>query len=307
MKKINSITYKNENKEELLPDFSPDFPYIASYAELHKFDRGWVPWHWHKEVEFFYMEKGNLEYYTPQGTMVFPAGSGGLVNSNVLHMTKIQKGIENTAMIHIFDPIFLGGWHGSLLEQKYINPIIHSPQIEIIGLYPNHPEEEAVLKLLQESFALSSSVFAYEMKLRSMLSELWCMLLQTSEPLLKKKGYSGKSNDKIKRMMEYIQEHYTEKMTIAEIAEAAYISERECFRTFQQTLHMTPVEYMKSYRIQKACSMLAETKESLTHIGEVCGLGSSSYFGKVFHAYMGCTPKEYRESKWQDRDINRQK
>ena len=39
-------------------------------------------------MELFYVESGVVEYYIPKGKAVFPAGSGGLVNSNVLHMTK---------------------------------------------------------------------------------------------------------------------------------------------------------------------------------------------------------------------------
>ncbi len=37
MKTIQSVNYKNGTKEELLPDFDPDFPYIASFTELDKF------------------------------------------------------------------------------------------------------------------------------------------------------------------------------------------------------------------------------------------------------------------------------
>lgn len=91
LKIINNIEFHNESKEELLPDFVPDFPYIASYCEMNKYIRLFVPWHWHTAVELFYMESGAIEYYTPKGKMVFPKGSGGMVNSNVLHMTKLQS------------------------------------------------------------------------------------------------------------------------------------------------------------------------------------------------------------------------
>ena len=54
----------------------------------------------------FYVEQGNLEYRTPNGHYIFPHGSGGMVNSNVLHTTKPQE--DNTVqLIHIFDPSLL--------------------------------------------------------------------------------------------------------------------------------------------------------------------------------------------------------
>lgn len=47
------------------------------------------------------MESGSVEYDTPKGKILFPAGSGGMVNSNVLHMTKaISKYEKNVQLLH---------------------------------------------------------------------------------------------------------------------------------------------------------------------------------------------------------------
>ena len=64
MKNIQSISLRENTKEELLPDFSQDFPYIATQAELNRYS---VPWHWHPAIELFYMQTGTLEYTTPSG------------------------------------------------------------------------------------------------------------------------------------------------------------------------------------------------------------------------------------------------
>ena len=74
MKNIHNIEFYNDSKEELLPGFANDFPYIASRAELDNYAGRYVPWHWHKAVELFYMESGSLEYDTPGGGVLFPAG-----------------------------------------------------------------------------------------------------------------------------------------------------------------------------------------------------------------------------------------
>ena len=120
--------------------------------------------------------------------------------------------------------------------------------------------------------------------------------------MLSESGKYNKSNDKIKLMMIYIHEHYSEKISISQLAAAAYLSERECFRVFHDCLHMTPAEYIKSYRLQAACQMLARGNEPVTVVSHACGLGSSSYFGKVFQEYAHCTPSEYRR-KWRNSDI----
>ena len=304
MKNVHCMTYRSGNKEEMLPNFSPDFPYIASRNEIDRYMGGFVPWHWHKEVELFYMESGVLEYYTPKGTVVFPAGTGGLVNSNILHMTRPKEGVKDTTQfLHIFDTSFIGGRQGSRIEQKYIAPLLLAPQAEIIALFPDFPEQARLLKILRDSFELSDQDFAYEVKLRAALSDIWCGLFTLAAPLLKAKTGYDKANDKIKLMMVYIHEHYTEKISVSDIASAGFISVRECFRVFQNCLHVTPAEYLKTYRLQNACQLLAGTPEPVTVIGQACGLGSSSYFGKVFREFTGYTPLEYRR-KWQDCDIN---
>lgn len=102
-------------------------------------------------------------------------------------------------------------------------------------------------------------------------------------------------------MMVHIHEHYSEKISIPELAEVAFLSERECYRAFQNHLHMPSVEYIKSYRIQRARQMLADTQTPITEIGYACGLGNPSYFGRIFRELTGYTPLEYRR-KWQNRD-----
>lgn len=302
MKNIHSIEFYTGSKEELFPDFADDFPYIVSRAELDSYIGRYVPWHWHKMVELFYMESGSLTYDTPGGTLLFPAGSGGMVNSNVLHMTRAMSQTEKTIqLLHIFDVSFLAGEPGNRIWQKYMTPVVTAPQIEIIPLFPGNEKEKKILDLIFQAFQLSENEFGYEVRLREALTEIWLMLLELCRPIEKKRGEHNRSSEKIKMMMIYIHEHFREKIQIREIAAAAYLSERECFRVFRDCLHMTPMEYIKIYRLQAACRMLAGGQEPITVISHDCGLGSNSYFGKVFREYAHCTPSEYRR-KWQDCD-----
>ena len=301
MRIIRSLEFHSGSKEEKLPDFTPEFPYIASRAELDYYRELFVPWHWHKAVELFYIESGELKYCTPNETLVFPAGSGGMVNSNVLHMTQILTSREkNIQLLHIFDPDFIAGKCGRAIEQKYTTPMVTASQLEMIPLYPDDPAQAAILNEIRQAFQLSENEFGYELRIREALSRIWLQLLKLCSPLLQNSSDAdaGKT-DKIKSMMIYIHEHYAEKISISKLAAAAFLSERECYRVFQNCLHMTPTEYMRSYRLQMACQMLAQGRESITEIGLSCGLGNASYFGKIFHEYAGCTPLEYRR-KWQD-------
>ena len=70
MKNIHSIEFYTGSKEELLPGFEKDFPYIASRAELNKYIGCYVPWHWHRTVAVSYTHldvyKRQVLYTTPE-------------------------------------------------------------------------------------------------------------------------------------------------------------------------------------------------------------------------------------------------
>lgn len=302
MRNIQGIELIAGSNEELLPGFSPDFPYIATCAELSRYRDPMVPWHWHPTVELFYMESGTLEYTTPNGKWVFPAGSGGFVNSNVLHTSRIKPSADSTVqLLHLFDPVFLAGEHGSRMEAKYIRPLTAAASIEMIALYPEDPEQEAVLKDIRQAFEISDTQWGYEFELRSQLANIWLKLFALARPSMNGKGDACGTDEKVKAMMAYIHEHFQEPISVEQLAETVHISKRVCFRLFREHLHMTPVEYMRSYRLRKACQLLTKGSEPITRIAYSCGLGSSSYFGKLFRERFGCSPVEYRK-KWHDGD-----
>lgn len=294
MNDIFEMQLKENSSEELLTGFTADFPYVNSRALLNRYD---VFWHWHKAVELFFVESGTLEYDTPQGRTVFLPGSGGFVNTGVLHTSRPQKESYHTIqLLHIFDAALLFGQTESLIYQKYFSPILTSPQTELISLHPDDPSHRDTLKKLKRSFEISQFDFGYEIRLREALSGIWLDLLKLL-PANTKQG--NKSSEKIKQMMVYIHEHFHENIKIADIAAAGYVSERECFRTFQHFLHITPTEYVRNYRLQVACRLLADGSDTITQISHTCGFGSSSFFGKIFLANMGMTPTAYRQ-RWRD-------
>ena len=184
-------------------------------------------------------------------------------------------------------------------------PLTTASWIEVIAFSPDNPEHTKILKLLRESFTLSEKDAGYELKLRSKLSEIWFLLFELAQDRINAQSVSSKPCDQIKKMMVYVQEHYGEKISISQLADTAFLSERACYRIFQTYLHTTPVDYIKRYRIEMACQLLTSTALSLTEIGNSCGFGTSSYFAKTFKESIGCTPKEYR-LQWQTRNANEQ-
>ena len=307
MKNIQSIQLVEGSNEELLPGFSPDFPYIASCALLDRYLEPATPWHWHRTVELFYMESGTLEYTTPNGKWVFPAGSGGFVNSNILHTSKIiPSGGETVQLLHLFEPELLSGGQASRIDTKYIRPLTAAAGIEMIVLSPDDAVQAELLKKIRAVFDLDEDSWGYEFTLRQQLTEIWLALFELARPEMEQRFIARDSDEKMKAMMSYIHAHYPDTISVDQLAKEAHISKRVCYRLFHENLHMSPVGYMTEYRLRKACQRLAETDEPITQIAYNCGLGSSSYFGKLFREQFGCTPTAYRKG-WHNRNKIKQK
>lgn len=295
MKKVTNILISDNNKQELLPNMKQDFPYICSYSELDKYPERTAPWHWHEVIELFYVKNGQLEYNTPQGKKIFTKGQAGILNSNVLHKTRSLDENKNTILlIHMFRPVFLSGKKESLIDKSLISPFIYSPHIELLQ-FTNKKNKDLIFAI-KKSFELKEDEFAYPIKIRSLLCEIWIKILELNEvqKCLNNTENIHPSDDKLKAMMVFIHEHYCEKIAILDIANAAFISERECYRTFKNSLQLTPLEYLYNYRIQKASYRLKHTIEPITSIALSCGFSSSSYFGKIFKQYTHHNPQEYR-------------
>ena len=130
---------------------------------------------------------------------------------------------------------------------------------------------------------------------------MWLAFVQQLPQLAPAAPERSTASDKVKQMILFMTAHAAEKLSVADIAAAAFCSERECYRCFGTCLHTTPSDCLQNIRLQMASQLLLQTKLAVTDIAQRCGLGSSSYFGAQFRQHFGCSPTAYR-AKWQDID-----
>ena len=94
----------------------------------------------------------------------------------------------------------------------------------------------------------------------------------------------------------YIERHYTERLTIEELAEMSHYSSRHFARVFKETYSTTPQKYIVSLRLKHACTLLRETELSIEDAALQSGFGDGNYFSRIFRASMGMSPKQYRKN-----------
>lgn len=94
----------------------------------------------------------------------------------------------------------------------------------------------------------------------------------------------------------YISAHFTEDLTIDEIARAAGVSPQYLCRVFRNKAGMRPFQYVTSCRIQYAKQLLSHGKYSVAKISEMVGYKDVSYFCKLFRNLEGISPKKFMTS-----------
>lgn len=257
-----------------------------------------IPWHWHDEFEFGYVAGGRILYKTNRHEFVLEEGDGIFINSGVLHYLQALEPVSKVRLSsQFFDKSFLAGYSGSLYDIKYVKPVKERKSLDAMPLYRSNEEHNRLLdKLCRcEKMVLTREPF-FELRIRSLFSELWetvySWAMAADENV---KSYDYETDERIKKMLAVISEYFSEKITARDLAQAVHISERECYRIFQNTLGITPGNLITSIRLQKAQELLRYTDKSILEIAVETGFGTSSYFCKMFKAYHHITPNGYRQ------------
>ena len=97
--------------------------------------------------------------------------------------------------------------------------------------------------------------------------------------------------------IEYLRNHYAQKITIEELSNNFFLSKSYLSSLFKKATGSGVVEYLQHIRIDKACELLVETDLSITEISTMVGYTDYRFFNKSFKKITGCTANEYRKTK----------
>lgn len=94
----------------------------------------------------------------------------------------------------------------------------------------------------------------------------------------------------------YIEEHYSESLTVADVAEKIGISSGYLSTIFNQELGLGFAEYLNGLKVEHACVYLEQNYLKVYEIAYKVGFHDEKYFTKVFKKIKGMTPKDYRRN-----------
>lgn len=287
-------TKTNRQGRELVEHGSALFP-IACYD--NDFSEAAVPWHWHDELEAVIITEGAAIIFAGSEKYLVKQGEGFFINAGVLHAVREAESTGCRLHSVVFHPRLVGGSMDSVFWQNYIRPLLQNQSLRCIHFDCTalwHQEIIDTIETIWQSAATENS--GYELQVRNAASQL-VFLLNNNRPAIQNRPSDKELRDaeRIKTMLQYIQEHYMEQLNTSQIAESIMVSESECLRCFHNTIGTPPIQYLKQFRIQKAAQLLLATRKKVGDIGAECGFQDTSYFTKTFRELKGCTPGEYRK------------
>lgn len=94
---------------------------------------------------------------------------------------------------------------------------------------------------------------------------------------------------------QYIEQHYSESISMPDMAALVGLSSTHFNRRFRELLRMTPTQYLRSVRIQAAQQLLTTTSRTLVEIAVQVGYTDQSHLTKRFREATGMTPAAYRK------------
>lgn len=102
------------------------------------------------------------------------------------------------------------------------------------------------------------------------------------------------SRTRLQLMMQYVHAHYSENITLEDIARTANISKSTALHLFQNNLKLTPVKYLINYRLKQAALLLINTEEKIATISNNTGFNNVDHFCRTFKKAYKMTPTDYR-------------
>ena len=281
------------------------------YHQTYKHGCLSVAFHWHKEMEWIWVEKGTLSLTLETETRTISEGTFLFINSHELHQL---CSIGTTPSVHhalVFLPEILSCFYLDSCETDWIRPLLSHqlllPAFPLEIFSASGASSQAQKKLaLTLSDLFSEILHAYDTRpvgwfllVKSSLYRILALLAQNQlfvhpEALCPREKEKA---DQCKKILRYIQDNYDSKIRLSELAAVLDMNPQYFCRFFKTHFHTTPVSYINQYRVTRAADLLTGSTRSILEISLHTGFESPSYFAAIFRRTFGMSPEEYRKNR----------
>lgn len=248
--------------------------------------------HYHEEYCLFYMAKGTLLFGTSDDRFLIYEGEAAFVHPNEIYYVFINEKTSAPETFHyysiVFDASMLGG------EDDLCRRMLKNAKINRHITLSDRAKE---LLPLMRKWDIEKPE-GYELYLKRGLFEILGDIFSSGQYVklsnIKRSG-AEKSSDAVNKIVSYIENHYTEQITVEDVARKLGYSESHIHRIFKNATGMGIIKYVNRYRVEQACKELIYTDKKITRIALDNGFEHGKNFSKVFRDCMGMSPTDYRK------------
>ena len=276
-----------ENK----PHGTKEYPY-GQYFIQHIKQTFQFPVHWHDELEIIYIKQGALQITINGQDYQGTAGSIFLVNPRELHL--MGSSDLSVAYYTLLFPLeFISFQSRDELETTLLQPL-RSGQLIFEHEISDTTLKNKLCSILDEITAINLETSSMkQLKTRILLLQFLQQIVEYPSLIV---PASGSKTDMQKELLVYIQQHYTDKITLQDLAEQFHLSEKYISRYFKEHFYLTFSDYVNHLRLTHAKKLLETTELSVTEIALCSGFPNVSYFIRTFKTCYEKPPLKYRKS-----------
>ncbi len=229
------------------------------------------PLHLHRTYEFICITEGVMRVEINGHEFDVRAGEGALILPNQPHAFSSPE--QSCCWLAFFSSDHVPELKRITAESGLFHPVIKVPSADL---------HEQMLRLTESPLRLHAIL--YELAARYTEGE--------SAPHL-----AVKNGDPVCRVVEYIDTHFSEAMTLEKMAKDLGYSYRYMSGVVNRFFKMPLPKVINRYRVNLACKLLRDTEDEITAIALRCGFGSMRNFNRSFKQLTGGSPREYRGKK----------
>ncbi len=276
------------NYHEDVPRGFPDFP-LEFYRVDGSHPRYQMHCHWHDEFELIHVRKGALRVTVDGVEYRLCAGDTAFVTGGQAHAASPEQCVYECV---VFDPAML------LRSGDACKAYLHRIQNGSVVVYSYFPASctpvyDTIQRLFRTAFDDKRQPNAL-LVLGALLEFFgWVFEEGAYTEIVSELPQHTRRIRHLKQVLRFIEEHYAEPITLAQLANEAHMSSKYFCRFFRQMTRRTPIDYLNYYRVECACHELSTTEKSVTEVALDCGFNDISYFIKIFRRHKGVSPGKY--------------
>lgn len=285
-----NIDVNSDRSEKVKYDY-PDFPIYVRKGLLSVFPNYTAASHWHDDIELILILSGRMLYNVNGEIVALNKGEGIFVNSRQLHFGFSDDKTECEYICILFHPFVLCTVKS--FETEYVEPILNSG-MAYIHLLPQVMWQNRILKHIQDIYDCKDEREA-PLYAQGYICFLWSQVLAHAEYDSSDKQIGDSKLTILKTMIDYVHQHYSEKITLEDIAKVGHISKRTCGTVFLKYLNKTPMGFLIEHRLRVAIELMKTSDMTILEISLAVGFAGASYFSETFRKNFGVSPTEYRK------------